>query len=170
ASALSWAARVDSLRLLWYRHIVNFDQRSQHETLVAVKDAARQLALRLNGVAGRIVAALRAWLSTPWNGPRAAKIFAAAAAAAALVTGGWRWRRRLRWTWPLGQAKRVDPIRREAGRLLVRIAQRGRATESLAGPNEIWADLQRLRYGARETWPAFEAVFRRARRWVRRRS
>src|ERR1019366_7160999 len=35
----SWSARLDSLRVFWYRRIVNFDQRSQVETLKAVKAA-----------------------------------------------------------------------------------------------------------------------------------
>jgi len=166
ASARSWSARFDSLRILWYRHIVNFDQRSQRETLLSMKNATQQIGLRLSAVAGRIVAEVRAWLSAPWNGRRAAKTFALAAGVVVVLVAARRARWRLHWR--LGATRRVDPIRREAGRLLKRIANRGLRTETNADLTGVRAELQRLRYGARETWPASGAVFRRARRLVRR--
>jgi hypothetical protein len=161
ASLRSWSARLDSLRILWYRHIVNFDQRSQRETLLAVKNATQQIGLRLSVAVGRIVAEVRAWLRAPWNVRRALKIFAmAAGAVVALVAAR---RAQWRWCWRPGATRRVDPIRREAGRLLRRIANRGSQTEANADLAGVRAELQRLRYGARETWPASGAVFRRAR-------
>ncbi|HEV8073078.1 MAG TPA: DUF3488 and transglutaminase-like domain-containing protein [Opitutaceae bacterium] len=166
ASARSWSARFDSLQMLWYRHIVNFDQRSQRDTLVAVKGVMQRMGLRLSAVAGGIMVAVRAWLSAPWNVRRAEKIFAGAAGMVLLLVAARRARWRLRWR--LGSPKRVDPIRREAGRLLRRIANRGLRTETNADLAGVRAELQRLRYGARETWPASGAVFRRARRLARR--
>jgi hypothetical protein len=162
ASALSWSARFDSLRILWYRHIVNFDQHSQRETLLVVKNATQQIGLRLSAAVGRIVAEVRAWLSAPWNLRRAAKIFALMAGAVVVLAVARRVRWRLRWR--PGATGRVDPVRREAGRLLRRIASRGLWTEASADLAGVRAELQRLRYGARETWPASGAVFRRARR------
>jgi transglutaminase-like putative cysteine protease len=166
ASARGWSARFDSLRILWYRHIVNFDQRSQRETLLAVKKAMQQIGLRLSAAAGRIVAAVRAWLSAPWNGRRAAKVLAVAAGAGLLLVAA----RRVRWQlrWRPGATRRGDPIRREAGRLLLRIANRGLRTGTNTDLAGVRAELQRLRYGAQETWPASGAVFRRARRLARR--
>jgi transglutaminase-like putative cysteine protease len=165
-AARSWSARFDSLRMLWYRHIVNFDQRSQRETLRAVKDATQQIGLRLSAVAGRMVAEVRAWLSAPWNGRRKAKFSVLAGGAMLLLVVARRVRWRLRWR--LGAAKGVDPVRREAGRLLRRIANRGLRIGANADLAGVRAELQRLRYGARETWPASGAVFRRARRLARR--
>jgi transglutaminase-like putative cysteine protease len=162
ASARSWSARFDSLQMLWYRHVVNFDQRSQRGTLVAVKGGMQRMGLRLSAVAGGIVEAVRAWLSAPWNGRRAAKIFAVAAGVVVLLVAARR--ARWRWRWRPGATGRVDPIRREAGRLLRRIANGGLRTETNADLAGVRAELQRLRYGARETWPASGAVFRRARR------
>jgi hypothetical protein len=77
--------------------------------------------------------------------------------------------RRVRWRlrWHPGSARRADPIRREAGRLLVRIAERGWRMNAGAGSGQIYAGLERLRYGARETWPAPDEVFRQARRLMR---
>jgi transglutaminase-like putative cysteine protease len=167
ASARSWAARLDSLRILWYRHIVNFDQRSQRETMLAVKNATEQIGLRLSAAAGRLVAAVRAWLNAPWNPRRAAKISAVAAGTVAVLVAARRARWRLRWR--LGATGRADPVRREAGRLLRRLANRGFRTEANADLAGVRAELQRLRYGARETWPSSGAVLRRARRLARRR-
>jgi transglutaminase-like putative cysteine protease len=161
----SWPARFDSLRMLWYRHIVNFDQRSQRETLVVVRNATRKIGLRLSLVAGRVVAMMRSWVAAPWNARRAAIFFAAAAGAVVLAVVMRRVRWRLRWH--PGSARRADPIRREAGRLLVRIAERGWRMNAGAGSGQIYAGLERLRYGARETWPAPDEVFRQARRLMR---
>ncbi|HEY5078829.1 MAG TPA: hypothetical protein VII43_03235, partial [Opitutaceae bacterium] len=61
--------------------------------------------------------------------------------------GGWRLA-------GMGRRRKVDPVRREAGRWLVR----------LDGPADLVADLQRLRYGAAPTWPRPSEVFQRARR------
>jgi hypothetical protein len=166
AAARSWSARFDSLQMLWYRHIVNFDQRSQRETLLAVKNVTQQIGLRLSAAAGRIVAAVRAWLDASWNTTRMVKVFAVAAGAVVVLAAVRRARWRLRLG--LGATRRVDPVRREAGRLLVRIADRRLRIDAGDDSAGVRAELQRLRYGARETWPASEAVFRRARRLARR--
>jgi transglutaminase-like putative cysteine protease len=162
ASARSWSARLDSLRILWYRHVVDFDQRSQRETLLAVKNATQQIGLRLSAAAGRIVAAARAWLRAPWNARRAEKILAVATGVVVLLVAARRARWRMRWR--LSATRRIDPVRREAGRLLRRIANRGLRSETDADLAGVRAELQRLRYGARETWPASGPVFHRARR------
>ena len=65
-----------------------------------------------------------------------------------------------------------DPVRREAGRWLRKIAERDKpdrprpaAAERM--PDELGAaavaELQRLRFGHRATWPEPKEVFRRAR-------
>ena len=152
----SWSARINSIRVFWYRRIVNFDQQSQADTLKAVKNATdnsgRWLRSEILGVARRI----KSWILSPWDWARLARMAAAAAAAAGvswmLVTGRWR-------VATLGRGRRVDPVRREAGRWLVR----------LDGPAALVADLQRLRYGPAPTWPRPSDVFRRARQAARSR-
>ncbi|MFA5057127.1 MAG: hypothetical protein WC485_03360, partial [Opitutaceae bacterium] len=66
---------------------------------------------------------------------------------------------------------RADPVRREAGRWLRRLAESRRSKvegrEWRVEAGDVQADLQRLRYGPRETWPEPQAVFRRARRTLR---
>ena len=157
----SWSARFDSLRMLWYRHIVNFDQTSQRETLRALKETTQGIELHIRLLVGRVSRQACAWWRAPWSARRAGEILAAGIAAVAFVRlarrarwwTGWRWRAR----------RRTDPVRREAGRWLKRMADRGVRIEG-----NVRADLQRLRYGRRETWPEPGAVFRRARRQARR--
>ena len=145
----SWSARINSIRVFWYRRIVNFDQQSQVDTLKAVKNATdnsgKWLRSAITGAAHRV----KAWILGPWDRARLAKVAGAAAAAAGclwmLVTG--------RWRLPALGRRKGDPVRREAGRWLVR----------LDGPPSLVLDLQRLRYGPAPTWPRPPDVFRKAR-------
>ncbi len=179
---LSWSARLESLRIFWYRRIVNFDQRSQLETFQTVKSATQQVGLRLRAAVVRCLRWLQAWTSQPWDGWRIARVVAVVAA---LAGGGWVWRLfglSWRWRWSGWSRRREDPVRREAGRWLRRIAESGeRRAESQRPMAErgnripespeivsVTGELQRLRYGARATWPEPGAVFRRARLRVRR--
>ncbi|MDE3083840.1 MAG: DUF3488 domain-containing protein [Verrucomicrobiota bacterium] len=159
ATNRSWSARFDSLRLLWYRHIVNFDQTSQRDTLHAVKLTTQKIGQRLKAAVGQLMAELRVWLIAPWSARRAEKFLAGAVVAVALIF----MLRRARWRWRFGPKSGADPIRREAGRWLARIAD-GRL-QAEAG---VKADLQRLRFGARVTWSAPDVVFKRVRRLARR--
>jgi hypothetical protein len=160
----SWKARLDSLRMFWYRRIVSFDQRSQAETIAAVKDAARSSGRQLRERLEAWTAAAKAWLIAPWDFRRALSLAGAVAAAAALgwwlVRRGpdfWRWLR-LR-SGPRGE----DPVRREAGRWLGRLA----AAEPESDHHAVRGELQRLRFGPRSSWARPEAVFRRARQTCR---
>jgi hypothetical protein len=169
----SWSARFDSLRIVWYRRIVNFDSRQQVQMMEDVKsfttDTGAALRLRLEAAAQRI----RAWLAGPWNLKRALKatglvagIVAVAWALLRVVRLGWdSWRR---WRRP-GE---FDPVRREAGRWLVRLgspSEKSQVTSDKKSDPEVIPDLLRLRYGRRETWPEPGRVFRRARRFRRAR-
>ena len=157
----SWSARVDSLRVLWYRRIVNFDSRQQVQMIESVKafttDSSTALRAQLEAFSKR----LKSWLAQPWDAKRVAKTAGLGIGVAAftwifgrLVRTGWQhWRRR-------GRPASYDPVRQAAGQWLGRIAECGVRT---AEWQMVRADLQRLRYGRRETWPEPHTVFRRAR-------
>jgi len=151
----SWSARLESLRVFWYRRIVNFDQRTQADVLAATKAAAENSGTFIRAAAGRIVAAVKAWFVGPWNAGRLVRFLAEAAGMAgvfwiARILGHCRFL-------IFGRKNPGDPVRREAGRWLSRVDR----------SSPVVADLQRLRFGPRESWPEPRGVFRRARKTPR---
>ncbi len=161
----SWTARLDSLRVFWYRRIVSFDQRSQAETLKAVKEATQNTGKRLRAILEQGVWDLKAWVTAPWDGRRAARVLGFVALLCALV---WFWREHgRRWWrgWPRRRGRdRDEPVRREAGRWLHRLGECRRPEDEFGGVRE---ELQRVRFGARATWQPPEKLFRRARQAIR---
>jgi hypothetical protein len=145
----SWSARLSSLRVFWYRRIVNFDQQAQADTLKAVKSTADNSGRWLRSAVASGALRLRRWLGGPWDRPRVALVCFIISACAA---GTWLFTR-LRWRFASMGRRGFDPVRREAGRWLARIE----------GPEGLVADLQRLRYGPAPTWPRPADVFGRAR-------
>jgi hypothetical protein len=163
----SWSARLDSLRIFWYRRIVNFDQRSQLETLKEVKESAQGSGRQLRDLFGGAMARVRRWLGGAWPATRVAGVLALIAFAA---FAGWAWRNHRYFFLRLaGGIRRYDPVRSEAGRWLRRLQVP--MASGVPGDTEVrraTAELQRLRFGATATWPEPDAVFRRARRAARR--
>lgn len=157
----SWKARLDSLRVFWYRRIVSFDQGTQAETLKRVKEATQTSGQVLREMFQDAATALKAWITAPWDARRFASLAGLAGLAAGLA---WAWRTFGRGWWRRvsGQrgVRRDDPVRNEAGRWLRRFA----AAETVAVAGPVVTDLQRLRFGARATWPEPETTFRAARR------
>jgi hypothetical protein len=152
----SWSARVDSLRVLWYRRIVNFDSRAQVQMLDQVKTFTTDSGAALRSRFDEFSKRLKAWLAQPWDARRLGRMLGLAAGIGAfgwlvvrLVQWGWlRWR-----TWRRPQS--FDPVRQKAGHWLGRFRESGRE-------DPVVGELRRLRYGRRETWPEPRAVFRRA--------
>lgn len=188
----SWSARTDSLRVLWYRRIVNFDSRNQVQMIDTVKtfttDSGQALRTKLENFNKRV----KAWLTQPWDRERLLGVAGGLAAGAVLLITGWRlvgWVRRSWRGW--GQTDGLDPVRLEAGRELARLRDAetrwtedgGRSAVArpmadssgrvAAGEEDddqstevarVREELRRLRYGHRATWPEPRGVFRRARR------
>jgi hypothetical protein len=94
-------------------------------------------------------------------------------AVAALWLAGATARRFARRWWRLLRGSRgsrhTDPVRREAGRLLQRLRPTEAAAPDVEDVRHVAAELQRLRFGASETWPEADVVFRRA-RWLAKRA
>lgn len=162
----SWSARFDSLRMIWYRRIVNFDAQQQVKMFEDVKafttDSGAALRRRLDELALK----LKAWLAGPWDFTRTGKVIQLTAGLMVLVWAllrAWHWSR-LAWRmWR--EPGNYDPVRSEAGHWLGRLKPAG---ETAAGPDEsverVRSELLRLRYGRRESWPEPREVFRQARR------
>ncbi len=160
----SWGARMDGLRIFWYRRIVSFDSSAQQQMLRGTKE---RLESGLTGLRQRLETwgqNFTDWLGEPWNWRRATGLILIAAALAAAT---W-WGRRLAGDWWLAwrsrraSSHREDPVRQKASRWLARYeAAESRLIggESLARAK---ADLLRLRFGPRESWPSPARTFRRS--------
>jgi hypothetical protein len=159
----SWSARVDSLRVLWYRRIVNFDSRMQVQMIDQVRSFTQNSGSAIRAGIEAFSKIFKIWLRGPWNMARAAKT---GGLLAGLLALGWGILQCARWAWVRRQVRRqpekYDPVRQKAGRWLARLSADPRH-------REIVADLQRLRYGRRESWPEPKGVFKRAKQSGRKR-
>ncbi|MDI1336076.1 MAG: DUF3488 and transglutaminase-like domain-containing protein [Lacunisphaera sp.] len=161
----SWTARFDSLRVIWYRRIVSFDSRTQVQIIESVKtftlDSGSSLRVRFEEFTKR----LKEWFLRPWDARRVVRF---AALAAAVAAAGWALVRLGHWGWWRWQGWRrpqeFDPVRRTAGHWLTRLRKPAEDRLQSAADREVVPDLQRLRYGRRETWPEPRGVFKRARK------
>jgi protein-glutamine gamma-glutamyltransferase len=169
-----WNARIDGLRIFWYRRIVNFDRSLQRELLRETKENLRNLIQSGRRTAEDYLRAVVEWLRAPWDFSR----FAGISLGVGLVAGGIVvWRRAGRSWWMGWRSRRAashrrDPVRIEASRWLarldraVRLAQApGDAERERAG--EARARLLRLRFGARSGWAPPASVFREAKQAAR---
>jgi hypothetical protein len=160
----SWSARVDSLRVLWYRRIVNFDSRTQVQMLDQVKTFTTDSGTALRARFEEFSKQLKAWFLRPWDAARTGRTAGFVIGLAAL---GWLLARLGRWGWVRWQMWRrpqsFDPVRVKAGRWLTRLRESDKRQVTSDQPDPVIADLRRLRYGRRETWPEPRGVFKRAR-------
>ncbi len=164
----SWDARFDSLRVLWYRRIVNFDQRTQAQMIERVRGLTVDTGGAIREALAGLAARLKAWVKQPWDMRRVSRTTFWLVLTVALV---WALARMLPWLWlqarALGGEKNFDPVRHEAGQWLRRIAEFGAAGAETAGLTGVRDELRRLRYGRRESWPEPRSIFRQARRELR---
>src|SRR5690606_22504453 len=154
-------ACVDSLPILWYRRMVNFDQAAQREAAIQLKDFFLAYASVAESWARGAYRIVYDWLTSPWSAGRIAYV----CFLASLLVGAFAVERRMALNFRellLASFRRGDPIRRKAGKLLKRY---GRAPSD-APPERaaVLRDLQRLRFGRKETWPSAGRVFKAARR------
>lgn len=161
----SWSARLDALRMLWYRRIVDFDRGTQEELVDSLKDVTRRSGRALIERLDRLGRVVQDWVLRPWNYARIASGVGIAVVVAVFFWASWRWR----FVWWLRWAARgrSDPVRAEAGRWLRRFA-RIPAESRDESQTVLVSVLERLRYGAVEGRPKPLPVFQKAKRCWRR--
>ncbi|EDY81062.1 Transglutaminase-like superfamily protein [Verrucomicrobiia bacterium DG1235] len=157
----SSSAFLDSLRLLWYRRIVNFDETAQKEAAIQLKDfflAYISVAERWAKNTGEY---FYMWATAPWSVWRILyMVFLALILVAAFMI-----QRNMTLNVRellLAPFRRGDPIRRKASKLLARIGER--EFRNLELRKRVVEDLQRLRFGSKASWPNARLVFKEARR------
>ncbi len=160
-------AYVDSLRMLWYRRIVNFDEQSQKEVAIQLKDFFLAYMQVAEEWAIRAVKQIYDWIVAPWS---LAKLFYTSTSLFIAVSI-LLFQRNLALNYRellLAPFKRGDPIRRKASKLLAKSEQK-RRKRSKGTPEDreaVISELKRLRFGRKETWPNPRLVFKEARRWL----
>lgn len=155
------SAFLDSLRLLWYRRIVNFDETAQLEAAIQLKDFFLAYITVVENWTKNLGEYLFLWFTAPWSLWR----FLYLSFLLGLLVTAFMIQRNMTLNVReliLAPFRRGDPIRRKASKLLERISSK--TTNNVDLKRRVIEDLQRLRFGAKESWPNARLVFREARR------
>ncbi len=163
-----FGARLNSLRVFWYRRIVSFDAGDQAGLVRSARESARAARLHLLAVLDKTVDRLRSAMAREWSRSRSALAAWALGlgAAAFLVWGAFRIAAGLlRWRAAGSRPSVEAAVRREAGRLISVLKKRRRWQDPGAPFDALRSDLLVLRFGRPEGWPDARPCFRRARRW-----
>jgi hypothetical protein len=156
----TFSALFDSLRMFWYRRIVDFSRGSQVELAQRARQAVEGFGRGLKDWLGKKLDTLHAWALRPWDWHHLVVVAEGVGLLVAIGLG----RRALSHAWL--RKRGANPVRREAGRWLVRLGTRADSPEGA----ELGGQLRRLRFGAPETWPEPAKIFRATRRFWRGRS
>ncbi len=160
-------AYVDSLRMLWYRRIVNFDEQAQKEVAVQMKDFFLAYFQVAEEWATRAVKEVYSWIVAPWSTKKFFYTMSSLVVAITILL----FQRNLALNYRellTALFRRGDPIRRKASKLLKKYEQprRSLADEAAKRRQAVIRELERLRFGRKESWPNPRIVFKEARRWL----
>ena len=155
-AASGWSAYLDSLRMIWYRRVINFDQTDQAQLVDSVEQYSRTQAQNL-----------KKWFTDSWQSVKAGLLefmsgthyFLLGSSLAAVVLIWWRaaalrnaWLRLSGNHW-LVRMNRLSPVRLSAGRWLRRFEPVWLAHSADLPPsertqwNQVRGELLALRYG-----------------------
>jgi len=159
-----WGAWMDSLRIQWYRRIVNFEQKDQIEMAMSLKDMAKAFAEEFSERAKAAVAEFKAWVSQPFS---AGNLMRGLVVIFFVLSLYLLWRARYALMGLifrlLRRPKALDPVRRQAGRYLKRLNEK--CGDGAQRP--LVFQLQALRFGPEVSADEAKPVFERARKAMR---
>lgn len=172
AYVTGWGAWIDSLRIQWYRRIVNFEQQDQVAMADGFREALREIARDLRAGIGEAWTDLKAMIRRPFSKD---SISLGGLILGTLILCYLVWR--LRFLVQRGLSRllrhpeRMDPIRKQAARYLRRVREREERLEGDSAVRErlgaVREDLERLRFGPEGTIQAARTTFGEARRALR---
>lgn len=172
-----WTAWVDSLRMAWYRRVVNFDQSDQQMMASELKEYSTDFYEHWKQRLQSAYENVKQWLASGWDRSKVLTI-------AVSLTGGsvvvlaviytWRLLRFMaarggRWANLLGG----DPVRRQSGRLLNRFrpvwmcSREHLPEQERLRWQEAFDALQMIRFGPVESRPDHRRTFREIRHLLR---
>jgi len=155
-------AWIDSLRIQWYRRVVNFDQSDQIDMAISAKTWWDRFSERFSEKVKSIGASLQKWWQQPFSSEGIVR-FVVLFCSALMVWGFWRSRYTLLGCLYriLRRPKALDPIRLQARRYL-----RKMRTKQVDG--EIVDELMAMRFGPPVKRTKAKEVFERARKALRK--
>ncbi|MDP0497072.1 MAG: DUF3488 and transglutaminase-like domain-containing protein [Verrucomicrobiota bacterium JB024] len=174
-----WLAWVDSIRMVWYRRVISFDEGDQARMAENLKSYSERTYAQARGWLRAKINAAKEWLTQGWNRNKVIQIALCIAASCFIVVGarfGILWLRAfmLRRGSLLGM-QAYDPSRKRAGRLLTRyrpVREHVRAHPAEVEEAESWErtyqELLAVRFGDLSQRPPVKGTFRQARRLLRR--
>jgi transglutaminase-like putative cysteine protease len=168
-----WAAWIDSLRVQWYRRVVNFDQTDQQQLAERMVEGTRAMADEVRAWANQRMEQFKAWLIQPWDYGRIVQWVVVLAVGVMVVTQLRRFRDWLLAALALGGMRfgrtgAAEPLRRKAGYWLRRLQRAGDETPEYRNDAEwkrLQASLPTLRFGPVIDPIQAPALLRDARRW-----
>jgi len=161
-----WGAWIDSLRIQWYRRIVNFEQKDQIELAMSLKDRVQEFSKEFTKKMKAAVAQFKEWVSQPLSGGSLIRVFILFAC---ILTIWMLWKARfvlLDLIYRLlRKPKALDPVRRQASGYLKRIQRKhGERFQP-----DLKLELQALRFGPTSAPQEAKATFAKAKRILRSR-
>jgi hypothetical protein len=157
----SLAAYLDSLRVMWYRRVIQFDQYQQQALVAGIREKFHNIGTMIREPIQALWQKTKAFVQRIAAGNPLLAILASLAAGWflfrlwQLLAGG------VSLNWSLHRSTREARIRRRAGRYL-RLLQRKSADEP--GNPQLLEDLQNIRFGKVCGWPPPVKVFKRFRK------
>ncbi|WOO40980.1 transglutaminaseTgpA domain-containing protein [Rubellicoccus peritrichatus] len=172
-----WSAWVDSLRMVWYRRVVNFDQSDQIEMADDIKNYSvafyesfkRELLSYWND--------FKQWLLSGWDREKIIRILLTISIfcfGIIAIRSLWVWLRKLASrSGTITTLMGGDPIRKRAGKLLVKFRPVWARSEGRLNSEEkqrwrgVFEHLERLRFGPAEERPDHKKIFREVKKLMR---
>lgn len=162
----SFSAYLDSLRMLWYRRVVSFDQESQVRLWTMIQERISEFPVKEWLIEiGRILAH---WWQSPWEFTtfiEAARVLLMVGLLALVIVFGLR---RDRMTLLRVKMGSHDPIRRKAGRQLQCLKELVPSQDNIEAFEGVVFELEQLRYGPPGRSDGWRETLRRAREITRR--
>ena len=161
-----WGAWIDSLRIQWYRRIVNFEQKDQIELAMSLKDRVQEFSKEFTKKMKAAAAQFKEWVSQPLSG---GSLIRFCILFACILTFWMLWKARfvvLDLIFRLlRKPKALDPVRRQASDYLKRIQRKHGANFQ----PDLKLELQALRFGPMSAPQEAKATFAMAKRILRSR-
>ncbi len=165
------AAWIDSLRIQWYRRVVDFDQEDQVQIALSIKEVAQEFFATATERAKFWLSVFRETLTEPFSASSMMRLAGIVVLIFCLYLIWWsRYGWMSLWHQMRRKPKMLSPVRVQAGRYLALIrtrSERGDLPDSL---NQMRAHLEEIRFGPDVSFGSAKSTFRKARRLLRARA